>query len=108
MYLLSAADHLRRDFFKPSKEPEEGEQEFECQYAGFKLRVRKRTKSDAKPVNVVYEIHLGALLGSRNSKALLAYVLYPKDDTEANREAFKCCLRDLVTRPETFMSEIYA
>ena len=106
MYLWRATDYVDASFFIPSTVIT-CHGEIGWNFQGLQLRVKKRTRSDAKPANVVYEVNLGALM-PQNSKHLLAYVLRPSTDPKANWAAFKRCLEDLATWPAKELSEMEA
>ncbi|KAM5541242.1 hypothetical protein V8D89_005171 [Ganoderma adspersum] len=106
MHLLHVTDFVDASFFIPSRIIA-GNGEIGCNFQGLQLRVKKRTLSDANPANVVYEVNLGALM-PQNSKPLLAYVLHPSTDAEANRAAFRRCLEDLARWPAKELSEMEA
>ena len=69
--------------------------------------MHKRTFSHAVPTNIVYEIHMPKdLLGQAAVKGyLIAYVLQPTANKEANRSAFKRCLQQLESEPARDMSQ---
>lgn len=66
--------------------------------SGFPLLPKKRTLSLAYPSDVAYEIRLRTLYP--RGTTLVATVLYSKDDSEANRAAFKCCAEQLASESE--------
>ncbi len=99
MYLAGRADFTASSFFTPNNQQKDLVWNFE----GLTLGVKKRTLSMADPANVTYEIYLGQLL--RRGAVLLACVLRPKEDVEANRAAFKRCLEELANKPAFEMSQ---
>ena len=104
-YLLTAANYMDINFFKPSRVVVEGEDHLSYNFFGNILEVRKRTVSDAEPANVAYEIRLGDLMPSTLSRPLLVYVMLPKADKVANRTAFKYCLDELSNNPSQYIAE---
>lgn len=100
MYLAGTVPYVARSFFTASKERHP---DLRLNFQGFPVVVRKRTVSVADPSNVTYEIRLGQLYPQY--EYILATVLYPKDDPEANRAAFRRCVEQLAYENAREMSQ---
>ncbi|KAM5541276.1 hypothetical protein V8D89_005205 [Ganoderma adspersum] len=91
-YMLGKADSLHGSFFSIGHPADS----VDWVFRGVRLSVVRRTYSEADPANILYEIHMpSALLGFNGF--LYAYVMHPRRDTEANRDAFKRCLEELMS-----------
>ena len=105
LYLLREADAVDSSFFNTTTGTEGRPKVLPWTFHGLELTVKKRTLSQANsPSNITYDVNLGELLQGSN-KPLLAYVLRPKSDPEANRAAFKRCLEDLAVNKAALMSQ---
>ena len=105
LYLLREADAVDSSFFNTTTGTEGPPKVLPWTFHGLKLTVKKRTLSQANsPSNITYDVNLGEFLQG-STKPLLAYVLRPKGDPEANRAAFKRCLEDLAVNKAALMSQ---
>ncbi|KAM5541270.1 hypothetical protein V8D89_005199 [Ganoderma adspersum] len=103
LHLAGMVPYIQTSFFTASKTRHP---DLTVDFQGFPLIVKKRTLSLADPSNVAYEIRLGTLYP--RGTALVATVLYPKADPEANRAAFKRCVEQLAWEPAREMSDMEA
>nr|VWO97181.1 Uncharacterized protein [Ganoderma boninense] len=105
LYLLREADAVDSSFFNTTTGTEGPPKVLPWTFHGLELTVKKRTLSQANsPSNITYDVNLGEFLQG-STKPLLAYVLRPKGDPEANRAAFKRCLEDLAVNKAALMSQ---